>query len=387
MQLSKVFGIITLSILLVGCAAGNENVFWSPASEGDMAQSSYESEAVTSDDSSSGPEFSTSQVSAAAGAALGAGLGAVVGSATGNAGEGLAIGAVAGAASGALVGNEFQKRDEIIQEQREILARQEEVIKAQGGNIEEIRRSLEDRFPENRPSISPSIPLDQYKGNPNAKPFAGSGITPRARMDSTTLAANTATNDFAVRNDSPRRKDSPNLGAVASNTRSPEPKKVAAIPAPKPIPTAKLDTPAPKKEIVRAVPAPEVKEIGSKPKAEVAKPEPVKAVASAPEKKEMPAPSAVAKMTTAETTGCKEATDEARRAEEAVSEADKLFYYRRAARLCPVEASYRVKIGQVYATLGKKDQAKGEFEKALEIDPENVIANEELSLLESNISY
>lgn len=422
-QFAKVFGFLALTFL-VGCAAqGNDNILWSAAESQDMAQAdstsesiavsrssmrraSYQEEAKVSE-RSSGPSYTTSQVSAAAGAAFGAGLGAVVGSATGNAAEGLAIGAVAGAASGALVGNEFQKRDEIVDQQRELLARQDERIQTQERQIQEIRRSLEDRFPTNKPSASPKISLDKYRGSPAAKPFAGSGVAPRARMNSaaaTSYASASKTSVTASKNYGGKlasaapvtKKEIPVVNTIAKQNKLEPAKAVktampvqnsqiasaakASVIPPAAIPIAKSE--APKQEIARAIPpVAELKQVPAAPApiAEVKQP-----AATSPVAKTTPV-STVAKMSTAETTGCKEAVDESRRGEEAISEADKLFYYRRAARLCPVESGYRVKIGQVYATLGKRDQAKGEFEKALEIDPENVVANEELSLLESNI--
>lgn len=78
---------------------------------------------------------------------------------------------------------------------------------------------------------------------------------------------------------------------------------------------------------------------------------------------------------------CKEAEVEAKRARSASSEADRLFYYRRALRLCPLEPGYHIEIGRVYAELGRKDDAQFEFRKALELDPESEEAQDELSLL------
>jgi tetratricopeptide (TPR) repeat protein len=78
---------------------------------------------------------------------------------------------------------------------------------------------------------------------------------------------------------------------------------------------------------------------------------------------------------------CKGAEVEAKRARSASSEADRLFYYRRALRLCPLEPGYHLEIGRVYAELGRKEDAEFEFHKALELDPESEEAQDELSLL------
>jgi predicted Zn-dependent protease len=78
---------------------------------------------------------------------------------------------------------------------------------------------------------------------------------------------------------------------------------------------------------------------------------------------------------------CIEGETEAERARNASSEADKVFYYRRALRLCPKEPVYRIEMGRVYVEIGKAEEARFEFTKALELDPENEIAQDELSML------
>jgi uncharacterized protein YcfJ len=86
----------------------------------------------------------TTAVSAAAGGAIGAGLGAIVGNQTGNAGSGIAIGAVAGAATGALIGNALQAQHEKLDSQKESIQRQDQAIRAQRSEIEELRRMQSD---------------------------------------------------------------------------------------------------------------------------------------------------------------------------------------------------------------------------------------------------
>ena len=86
----------------------------------------------------------TTAVSAAAGGAIGAGLGAIVGNQTGNAGSGVAIGAVAGAATGALIGNALQAQQEKLDSQKESIQRQDQAIRAQRSEIEELRRMQSD---------------------------------------------------------------------------------------------------------------------------------------------------------------------------------------------------------------------------------------------------
>ena len=71
---------------------------------------------------------------------------------------------------------------------------------------------------------------------------------------------------------------------------------------------------------------------------------------------------------------CKDAIKEAERALQATSEADRLFYIRRAARLCPKEPTYHLELGKSYSSFGKNDDAKFEFKQAIDLYPNNQIA-------------
>jgi hypothetical protein len=81
---------------------------------------------------------------------------------------------------------------------------------------------------------------------------------------------------------------------------------------------------------------------------------------------------------------CTQATGEAQRASAAQAPADQLFYLRRALRLCPADSTYHVEIGKVFTKLGKTDDAKYEFRQAIDLDPSNESAREQLSQLESS---
>ena len=82
--------------------------------------------------------------------------------------------------------------------------------------------------------------------------------------------------------------------------------------------------------------------------------------------------------------GCAEAEVEAARARNASSDADKLFYFRRALRLCRKDPTYHVEIGRVYSSIGRSKDAKSSFRKALELDPGNDDAQDELSMIMLN---
>ena len=85
--------------------------------------------------------------------------------------------------------------------------------------------------------------------------------------------------------------------------------------------------------------------------------------------------------------GCGDADREAKRGHEATSDADRLFYFRRAIRLCPEKASYFVEVGKVYVNIGRTEDAQHEFNKALELDPENDEAQEQLSVIMMGATY
>lgn len=68
---------------------------------------------------------------------------------------------------------------------------------------------------------------------------------------------------------------------------------------------------------------------------------------------------------------CGKAEGEAVRARASVSEADQLFYFRRALRLCPKSTQYHLEIGKIYSTLGRKEDAEFEFRQVLDLDPKN----------------
>jgi tetratricopeptide (TPR) repeat protein len=76
---------------------------------------------------------------------------------------------------------------------------------------------------------------------------------------------------------------------------------------------------------------------------------------------------------------CVNAELEAERARNATTQADKLFYLRRASRLCTSFAGYHIEIGQVYAALGRKEDARFSYNKALELEPNNAEIKELIS--------
>lgn len=71
---------------------------------------------------------------------------------------------------------------------------------------------------------------------------------------------------------------------------------------------------------------------------------------------------------------CQTAAEELSQGDTAADSSDKLFHYRRALRLCPNQAPYHAKIGEVYLALNRLGDAEFEFKQALAIDPKFVPA-------------
>lgn len=79
---------------------------------------------------------------------------------------------------------------------------------------------------------------------------------------------------------------------------------------------------------------------------------------------------------------CQEAGQEAQRGVAAASDADKLFYLRRAIRLCPTHVPFHIQVGGIYENIGRKEDAAYEFRQVLDLDPQNGEAKTRLQALE-----
>lgn len=64
--------------------------------------------------------------------------------------------------------------------------------------------------------------------------------------------------------------------------------------------------------------------------------------------------------------------------------ADKLFYYRKALRLCPESAEYHNGLGEVYLILNRKNDAEFEFKESLRLNPLYPTAQKNLKILTGN---
>jgi tetratricopeptide (TPR) repeat protein len=86
-------------------------------------------------------------------------------------------------------------------------------------------------------------------------------------------------------------------------------------------------------------------------------------------------------LTPAQSADCVKADEEIAKAQVQEDVADKLFHYRRALRLCPTNPNHHNKIGELYMSLNRKDDARYEFGEALRLDPTNPIAKANMSRL------
>ncbi len=95
--------------------------------------------------------------------------------------------------------------------------------------------------------------------------------------------------------------------------------------------------------------------------------------------KEESVPARIAQPAPALSESCKSAQEEVSRASASKEHADKLFFYRRALRLCPEDASIHNGLGEIYKALNRNVDAEFEFREALRLDPSLAVAQENLS--------
>ncbi len=93
--------------------------------------------------------LSTREKGTLVGTGLGAATGAIIGAAVGNPGAGAAIGGAVGAAGGALVGNQLQKREQVANENDQIIAQQRQELAKNRELLDELKKqNLEARETE-----------------------------------------------------------------------------------------------------------------------------------------------------------------------------------------------------------------------------------------------
>lgn len=296
----------------------------------------------------------TTGMAAATGGVIGAGLGAIVGSQTGDAGTGLVVGALAGSSAGALVGNAIEVQEKTLRTQDEAIERQERMISTQRAEIEELRRIDRDGVVRGREDAA----RGRFAGSASA-PSSERTIVPRAVLP----------REGGLRESS--------LSSVSGKTPVER--------------TIELPKPPPAKVVSKSGPAkidPESVDV----KTPVVKPELIEETVVVTESRvEALAEPAIAADVTGALQGaqintnggseCANAADEVTKAGIATDTADKLFHLRRALRLCPDNADYHNRLGDVYLSLGRQADAEYEFREALRLDPNLEGAGKNLAAL------
>ncbi|MBL7662320.1 tetratricopeptide repeat protein [bacterium] len=348
------------------------------------------------------PEFNTKDMSStslgtATGAVVGGGVGTVIGAQVGSPAGGLAVGAATGALAGAAIGRALDIQEEKTEETQAQLAQQKTEIASQTRTLNQMRNQAGDGVSLGNTNFAPQPTLaPTYNTQPQA--FAAN------RPSVAKVTGRIAPNSFNVSS----RKLSQGLSqgrASLGEVRSVESENYQTVTA-DPVgttyvePGVKRVTPAP---IVAATPAPTLNT-----KAETVTTTDMLATTTLPAANTMPPakktevvaekvtalePAAVASapapktspVASLETTGddCTQAQQEMKRAQSSNSKADKLFYMRRAVRLCGTNAEYHIELGKIYSEIGRTEDAVAQFSQAVDIEPSNQVALNELKKIDS----
>lgn len=319
------------------------------------------------------PQLNTTATGALTGAAVGGGLGLIIGSTSGDAGEGLLVGSLAGGALGAGIGAKLQRDEEAknLGSSQDRVIRQGEQIRQQDSEIKDLKKGSSDELrsfydaPIKQPVLDPDRELTAHA---KTRGLAASQRSARARLGS-----------GGIEYLSPPSGSRKPLRYAASRERTEIPKSVlkdTKAEAIQPEKFARNETrpssiTVEKKSVVAKTVAASpdtVVNAGGLPPASVEK---IDASAKSPAAE------------SGDLANCQGALKEAERGLHAGSDADRLFYLRRAARLCPSEPSYHVELGKLYSTIGKSEDAKYELRQAIDLDPSNQVARDELSILEN----
>jgi len=374
--------------------------------------------------------LSPTGLGAAAGAVVGSGVGAIIGSQSGNAGIGVAIGGLSGAALGGALGQQEERELHSKKEHNVGSDRQDELLKANQNRINEYKRGSDlagERrgalaSPKNSPKSFGKSSLvntpSGYRGNPRAISLSEIVTTPDVVVPKV---------DIAV----PKVVASTRLPVVRSNERIPAKLGVESVKAnivkdemgsvtrvvsknsqvdlvpeakkenlevKKVLPTlVEQKLPAAKSLEPVVAPESEVNSADDSMKAEINKATTTNGIVGVPVQagKATDLPVAEEIKTTVITGSkvvksapdddCSRADQEYQRATTSISDADKLFYLRRALRLCSAKPNLHLATGRVYTKLGRIEDAEYEFRQVLDLEPNNSEASKELATLKQGV--
>lgn len=363
--------------------------------------------------------LSPTGLGAATGAVVGSGIGAIIGSQSGSTGIGVAIGGLSGAALGGALGQQEGRELASKEERNTRSERQDELLKANQNRINEYKRGS-DLASERRGALAiPSSSTRSVVKNSVINTPIGYRGNPRAvRLDD---------GDFDTRPESVAPKSIASKNTVISRNEDVSPPKLKIIPARSALtPTenktsSKVVSKTSQVDLIPDVPAVEVSEPKIAPAVVTGKKLPeAKSLEPAVKIADDSMKSEISKATTARNgivgvpvqpdkvvvdpgteeikttviTGskvvkatsdddCSRADQEYQRATTSISDADKLFYLRRALRLCSAKPNLHLATGRVYSKLGRVEDAEYEFRQVLDLEPSNSEATKELANLKN----
>lgn len=353
----------------------------------------------------------TTELSAATGGVVGGGVGTVVGSLWGGPVVGLVLGGLAGAGTGGLIGQGIEAQEAAISGQEETLARQHELLQSQKREVGDLKRSMDsshaNALAQAGPgsfshsfslSQTPSLPkppqrnnvsniLTDYRGNPRAASWDASQA--RASLAEGQNGQEAPPQMNRIERSFEAVKPSSNAPVLPSITKSNLERKVEArLEIPKAISSAINEE---KRERFEFKNQPEVGATPSE-KRQLSSGSGLPLAVKPREQTSADSEKGLAAQTTVSSSrrptlsvsdeGCTQAEQEVKRARNATSDADKLFYFRRALRLCPSHAGYHLETGRVYASIGRREDAESEFRQALDLDQNNEEVQGELEKLD-----
>lgn len=379
------------------------------------------------------PEMDNTETGITTGVVLGAGLGAIVGSTAGQAGAGALVGGVAGGTTGGVIGKTFDIQEKRIEEHDKKLGINTSPVSGASVRSRLWAPADYDPYANNRPSgnkgvasrhISPSIKVEEKrliqegdfsKGSANKQSSNSRYSNHRGQQvqqisrDRSNFNQAESNQPLAKRYEGEstfKKESTPNeIDIITSGSELPPARNLAPVRRPA-IEVAKTNSQVPvssqntknidaNKKVVALTPPIAKQDSNKKASTQVSsnsntsRGRMAEPATKTQEKKQEITPSTTAKVVNkpVETKiTCEKGKAEVQRARSSASDSDKVFYLRRAILACPEDSGLRVELGKIYSRLGLKDDARKEFSKALDFDPTNDTAQDELSImmLESN---
>jgi hypothetical protein len=310
---------------------------------------------------SSNETITAASIGAVTGAAIGGPIGAMVGGSSGAVLGGIAVGGVAGGATGVAVSRQIQEnRAKMVKQQLE-LKRQEEILQLNRNRIKEMRGIQDDDLSNNQPSsrarLSGNSWITPFEGNLPSKLRSAPNLPPP--IEDAPIVKNTPIDKAKVES---AKVENKKLEKLKVSDDQEEQQTVVAEEEMPLITADDLDSKESSLEVQAAA-----KETTKEDEDKETELEPAVTKTEVSQQEE-PSPQNT----------CDKGQAEFSRAQESQSDSDKLFYLRRAVRLCPTSGSYQLALSKLYLSLGRKKEAEQSLLKAIEVEPSNEEASQAL---------